>query len=1101
MCNINYSCLYEKNEGKCVSLDLNEDNAIEKQFKGILDQFDANYELSMEELSQLLKNKIIFNENKFRVLANYNKNELFKYNNLLYKLGKSLNKDELNAVVSPYAYLKELILGQNDYAKKQQNIITFIEKYCRRGIITAENEITKDFENDWWFYCRETNVPLIPYFRYELAKVFIERPSEYQNTLDKLIKDIGKQSDDGDSWVDKHSGEVMCKIDFDISEGFKDGFVNKSREIIEAETPDIVAENLKNQYSLSFKTDANTHYLNDVITSLEGALGVQLKQQKEFILKIGTTLLQAKSSNSAGILLTKEEYNAKMSKSTSKKIVSYDFYYSATIMYLALGLFAIGLQVTIPSIKTRKVAPRCTKSFQGFPLGDSTDESFIKYISCVIKQFRGEGIPWMAIDKQEDRMVPVIIKTLSETLLPNIEINRQILKKIEYLNLAESKNIPDEYNIARWTTFLPPLVKFHIKSENTSYVADSFFNNLKQNILNSNSTQHSQINTIHSKIIYQSLAIQEEIQNVIQMKELIMKSSTAYHMINSCCNDANDVTTLQYFINESSQIDNYNKQIQLLSNHLRYINYLSEAPIFVSSVNTKRQYLESSNIFSEETIYRAFIIFCKFNTLGALPKNIMKICGSKPSFSGKGRSIQEQMFQLKKEGRIYEMKDFLKLYKVVSGNNIVDLDFSDRKSPIDELVAKINKIIKKTHIHSLSRNILSDCLLLLDPDNFYDLYENDTEVMKRIKNNLEIENDRIIGEIIRYMNPNVNAFSRKKFKFMQQFLENLRFTKWEFTASMRNDGLNISNDKLVNYVKYMTNYIHLFANTLPEAIINRKTYSTVAHKCWKLSPNHAKMMADSTQKYYNPLNQFYGNICLTEILKIIGNTCNHVITLTDLTPVMTNIHKNVVLKKAFDEEITSFIYEYYLLCIFKNYMIVSDATISYVNEYGVEMNCDILSNKKAVSELFLVYIEMMNISKKNVNISYESVSDEVFKNKEFEKNLVTDRLANMTQDERDIDTMLKGLKLGMYGIGESKALRFYDQDQFEEDKVRNEKISKLEKKSRTGNVDEADVQDDDYENEAERDEGEELRMNQDEDYQDGDPFGEERDNDNDYGYE
>ena len=165
------------------------------------------------------------------------------------------------------------------------------------------------------------------------------------------------------------------------------------------------------------------------------------------------------------------------------------------------------------------------------------------------------------------------------------------------------------------------------------------------------------------------------------------------------------------------------------------------------------------------------------------------------------------------------------------------------------------------------------------------------------------------------------------------------------------------------------------------------------------------------------------------------------------------------------------------------------------------MNCDILSNKKAVSELFLVYIEMMNISKKNVNISYESVSDEVFKNKEFEKNLVTDRLANMTQYERDIDTMLKGLKLGMYGIGESKALRFYDQDQFEEDKVRNEKISKLEKKSRTGNVDEADVQDDDYENEAERDEGEELRMNQDEDYQDGDPFGEERDNDNDYGYE
>jgi hypothetical protein len=298
----------------------------------------------------------------------------------------------------------------------------------------------------------------------------------------------------------------------------------------------------------------------------------------------------------------------------------------------------------------------------------------------------------------------------------------------------------------------------------------------------------------------------------------------------------------------------------------------------------------------------------------------------------------------------------------------------------------------------------------------------------------------------------------------------------------------------------MSNYIHLFANTLPEAIINKKTYSTIPHKYWKLSQNHMKMITEATQKYYNPLNRFYGNICLVQILRVIGDMCKYVTTLTNLTPIMTNINKNVVLKKAFDEEITSFIYEYYLLCVFKNYMIMSDQNISYTDDYGLEINCDILSNKKSVSELFLVYIDMMYDSKKHVNISYESVSDEVFKNKEFEKNLVTDRLASMTQEERDIDTMLKGLKLGMYGIGESKALRFYDQDQFEEDKVRNEKISKLEKKSKTGNVDDADVQDDDYENEADRDEGEELTMNEDEDYQDGDPYGDERDDDNDYSY-
>ena len=291
---------------------MNEDNTIEKQFKGILDQFDENYEYSMDELTELIKNKILFNEKKFNVLNNYNTNEFLKYNNNAYKLGKSLNKDELNIIVSPYAKLRDLILGQNDYAKKQQTIIIFIDKYCRRGISTFINPITKEAETEWWFYCRETNVPLIPYFRYELAKIFLENPQEYENTLQKLIKQIGKQSDDGDSWVDKHSGEVICKIDFDFSEGYKDGFVNKSRTIMESDTDEIVSENLTNkQLSLSFKVDANTLYLNDIIVTLEGALGVQLTQNKEFILKIGTLLLRHRSSDNAGILFTRNEYDEK----------------------------------------------------------------------------------------------------------------------------------------------------------------------------------------------------------------------------------------------------------------------------------------------------------------------------------------------------------------------------------------------------------------------------------------------------------------------------------------------------------------------------------------------------------------------------------------------------------------------------------------------------------------------------------------------------------------------------------------------------------------------------------------------------------------------
>lgn len=1102
LCNINYDCLYdnaEKSDQKCLSSDINIDNTIEKQFKGILDQFDQNYEMSMEELGTLIKNKILFNENKFNVLNKYYRNEFLKYNNNAYKLGQSINTDELITIISPYAKLRDLILGQNDYAKKQQNIIVFVDKYCRRGIPSSVNPVTKENETEWWFYCRETNSPLIPYFRYELAKTFVENPPEYENVLNKLIKEIGKQSDDGDSWVDKNSGEVICKIDFDISEGFKDGFVNKSRDIIASTTDEIVAENLTNkQLALSFKADENTMYLNDIIVVLEGALGVQLKEHKEFILKIGTSLLRFKSSDNAGILLTRKEYVEKASAKTSKKIPSYELYYSTKVMYLALALFAIGLQITIPSIKTRKIAPRCTKSFQGYPLGDSTDVSFIKYIACVIKKYRSDDkVPWIAIEKNEDDMIPSIISSLDEYLLPNVEIRQKIIKKIEYLNSMQSKHIPDEYSVTRWVNFLPPLRKFHIKSDNKSPVDDNFLSDLKKNILNASSKQDVQINAIHSKIIYQSLAIQEEIQKIIDKKELIMKSSTAYHMVNSCCNNITDnITTLQYFINDSPLIANYNNYVENMSKYMTYINNLCRAPIYISNINTKSVFPEIPNVFNEENIYRGFITYCKFNTLGGLSKELMDICIEKPAYTGKGRSIQEQIFQLKKLGREYTLDDFLKLYKVVSRNNIISIKFDKRESPIDELTKFINILKTRKNLNALSGKIIKEYSLMADPTNFYQLYKEDTIEMRNIKNLLELENDKLSLEIVKFIESNKGTNSKKIFISIKSFMEKIRFSKWEFNAppkTVRMAQNSISNDKLYNYNKYMSNFIKLFANVLPEAIQNKKYYNLVPHKYWKLSEYHEKMITDSVKKYYLQLNKFYDNLELGSILSLIGQVCKPIVQLSDLTTSMTDIKKNDVLKHTFDEEISSFLYEYYLLCIFKSYIILSDVEIPYVDQSGDDQITDLLTNKKNVAQLFTVYIDMMINSKHEINITYESVFDSVFKNREFEKNLVTDRLANMTQEERDIDTTLKGMKLGMYSIGQSKALRFYDEDQFLEDKIRNEKIAKMEKKTKKPLQDDVEFEDEQYEAQVDADEADELRMNGDEDYYDGDPYGDEYD--------
>jgi hypothetical protein len=65
-------------------------------------------------------------------------------------------------------------------------------------------------EDEWWLYCNETNTKLLPKFHFILASTFINNNSKYDDVLNDLKRSIGKISDDGDAWVDEHSGELIC---------------------------------------------------------------------------------------------------------------------------------------------------------------------------------------------------------------------------------------------------------------------------------------------------------------------------------------------------------------------------------------------------------------------------------------------------------------------------------------------------------------------------------------------------------------------------------------------------------------------------------------------------------------------------------------------------------------------------------------------------------------------------------------------------------------------------------------------------------------------------------------------------------------------------
>jgi hypothetical protein len=192
------------------------------------------------------------------------------------------------------------------------------------------------------------------------------------------------------------------------------------------------------------------------------------------------------------------------------------------------------------------------------------------------------------------------------------------------------------------------------------------------------------------------------------------------------------------------------------------------------------------------------------------------------------------------------------------------------------------------------------------------------------------------------------------------------------------------------------------------------------------------------------------------------------------------------IKPIFDERTSRFLFEYYLLRVLLNYIELSDDEEMVVTEIRKETEVSdifaaeyleetetrvdfamtsrsqtdvtlLTGNKKELrqktAELILAFVDILNNQKDTVDISYEEIQDRVFKLREREKDLVTDRLKNMTDELRDADTILKINKLGKYSVGMQKGLTMYDKDYYEKEGDLRDEMVKAERKIRQSNPD------------------------------------------------
>jgi len=1094
LCDLKSECIsIPNNQGNdnidstCESVKTNELMLQEKILSEVVSEFDNKYKMTKEEYLKKFQERYEYFLSVNPALNRIETEALLKYNNQKYKMGIKIEED-IGAVtsLSPYSEILGMILGQPDFVKKQHDLIKFA------GMYTREANPAWKLEDTHWLYCVKTNAKLIPAWKINLANAFVVEGSDgYVQHLEQVKSRIGTMDEGGDWWCDKLTGWSICKLDFDIEEGYDDGFKISSRAVIEEDAGNKIISSTGEK--MVIYDTPETKAVNNIVNAMSVAMGINMETQKEFIIN---TVLDT-------IRLTLEpesEYKIKVRDMAErgKKVPSYRDFYNTALLYYTLGMFLIAVQTSIPSVKTRKTHPGCTRSFVGYPFEGAGDYSSLEYLACVAYDIRGSGDPWNVLkSKKKDAVIVKLKAVINEVLLSSPDVKRKMEEKTAYLLTSDADEIPEEHSITQWTEFLPPLVNFKIR--HLVNISEEFQKSLLSDLRSGAMNQREKILMIQSKIIQFSFALVERIQEVVKKNKLLLHTSNMDpYLENACCESNQGEKTIDYFKEKDPHINEYNQIVTRLSNMMEDIVSYSKSGIFFSRTNTKNVYPSISTEFNEKTIYMAFVHYCKYKTLVPVPEDLLPLCTDKPSSGliGPSDTVERIIQKLKEDGRNYSNEQFLRLLQIIGKHSLIDVTLFKREVSSIEKFVRLVEAVQDEHDGDSEPLEQSLCKLILKAEKTFDKASSQyTREVKDLNNFLRKGIDEMKDELIDFVKENSGRnISKTSLRKMTNAIQNM-FT-WSMDTSTRNKGSGISDDSLYQSTRFYKNFTFNLVNVFPNIILNHVNYDDVhIPDYFKFSSSHANKIKKYITEYHSKFKPFYQVNTLYSLLYRIQQTAQNLVLISNATPAFSSIRKGQgerqgerqgdeededTLKPLFDDRTSRMMHEYYLLRVFINYIELSDEDEMLVIESGkrkdtdedtagtftvehledVETRSDIVSGsqtilrgnkselRQKVAELFLCFVSIMNDEKETIDTSYEQVQDRVFKLREKEKDMVTDRLKRMTDEERNADTILKINKLGMYSKGMQKGLTTLDKDFYDEERDFRDEMTKAERNIR-----------------------------------------------------
>lgn len=791
----------------CISKESKIDLISEK----ILKEMEIEY---YKKYYQTIDDESIFEQNYVNFLGKLNifKEKVSeKYNNFYLKISKDV--EEKPEVISPYSKKLNQIFVIENLKERYQLLLLFQQKYTRNAI---------EQEDKYFYYCKESGLPLLPTFYIILANAYINK-TNYRNILEQICDTQG--TDEDGVIRDKYTGYPIKDKEFDESEGYDEmGFKVVTKDVIIDDNEDIDVDTLNQEIDF---------ILNDIIKNEDEEDDEPIEksvqndsEEMEFIKQTVERLEKILKINIGSlkqfILLKVITFSDKYKKADKKKSENKSNF---TIFVLTLSMFLLSLQLLYPNINLKRTIPNCNISLIGYPIFKNDDNSSIEFIACLVKQNEKSmtyNTKKLKISDLRDNIRKILENIVVPELKDVIHRKRLSLKKTETDNSLIAKS-------SDYILFHPPLLEFKMKSQVN--VTESILDNVKDNSVKLLDT----LNIIKSKNMSLAYDVIFNINSIVRKEDPLLKNVYDEPFLeNACCVDGENVNAFYYFENKNRHIQNIHNYIKT-NNKLvvKVEKYIKPHQMFID-IYTRYDYPSISDSLEQVTIDNVLRKISQLDSIDDMTKIHKNKLITYSLTDNHYNSIE--MFR-------NELNDI----KTISGE-IDSSDFSLVKFKKDfyELIDVYNiKLSKKEDVKEIKKEILKMREYISD---YLDAYISNLEKKLKLKKTDDDNN-----------------------KLHELLIKLLKFDKTKYNMHQ--------------YMKYMINIVEDIGITFPCMIINNVSFKDKKiPNHWNLNKLHKLDIKKYIENYYSSINPFIDNKELKDVLFDIKRETIEIITFLKKIP-------------------------------------------------------------------------------------------------------------------------------------------------------------------------------------------------------------------------